>query len=55
VGDQGLHSGSSDAVRLTPLYVLGDTRRDTHDLKQTASAGPMPQWQLGKLLQSAYV
>jgi predicted AlkP superfamily pyrophosphatase or phosphodiesterase len=55
MGDEGLHRGSSDAVRLTPLYVFDDKRRNTHDLKEAVTTAPMPQWQLGQLLRSAYV
>lgn len=56
MGNEGLHRGRGDAVRLTPLYVVGgaSVASDAKDKRETEAA-PLPQWRLGQLLQSVVV
>lgn len=56
MGDEGPHRGRGDAVRLTPLYVVGgaSVASDAKDKRETEAA-PLPQWRLGQLLQSVVV
>ena len=53
MGDEGLHRGVGDAVRSTPVYLLGSPSAASDERGEYREDVLLPQWRLGQLLHAA--